>query len=104
MIGSDGIRAEGKKVDKVKNMKELGNITDVKSFIGLCSYYRRFIKDFAKIAKPLNELLKKDIKFKWKTKQQKVFDELKKRLINYPIVRYPDLNKEFLLMTDASRE
>ena len=72
--------------------------------MGLFSYYRRFVKGFSKIAKPLHELLKKEKGFEWGEKQQKAFEELKKKLIEYPILSYPNYEKEFILITDASGE
>jgi hypothetical protein len=66
IVGKDGLQPEMKKVKKIKNMKRPENVTEVRSFLGLCSYYRKFIKDFSKIAKPLNNLVKKDNKFEWK--------------------------------------
>ena len=76
----------------------------MRSFLGLCSYYRRFIKGFSKIAKPLNELLKKNKRFEWKERQQKAFEKLKEKLIEHPILTYPDYKKGFILITDASGE
>src|SRR5256885_4609998 len=70
--------------------------------LGLFSYYRKFVKDFSRIAKPLLALLKKDIPFEWTNKQQNAFDYLKKRLMEAPILQYPDFNKPFLIYTDAS--
>ena len=70
--------------------------------MGLFSYYRKFIKDFACIARPLNNLLKKDILYKWITKQQVAFDRLKERLIQAPVLTYSDFERPFVLYTDAS--
>ena len=68
----------------------------------LCSYYKKFIKNFSKIAKPMIKLLKKDKEFIWGKKQQKSFEELKSKLVNYPILQHPNYEKEFLVITDAS--
>ena len=62
--------------------------------LGLFSYYRKFVEGFSKIAKPLNELLKKENRSKWEEKQQKAFEELKERLIKYPILEYPNFDKD----------
>ena len=70
--------------------------------LGLFSYYRKFIKNFSKIAKPINQLLQKEIKFKWEEKQQEAFEKLKQKLINHPILIYPNYQKPFLVITDAS--
>ena len=77
-------------------------ITQLRSFLGLASYYRKFIRDFSRIAGPLNKLLKKNVNFQWTLQQQQAFDYLKDRLITSPILIYPDWTKEFILFTDAS--
>jgi hypothetical protein len=77
-------------------------ITQLRSFLGLASYYRKFIRDFSRIAGPLNKLLKKNVNFQWTLQQQQAFDYFKDRLITSPILIYPDWTKEFILFTDAS--
>ena len=78
------------------------NLRELRGALGLFSYYRKFIKDFAKHAKPLNSLLKKEAEFIWTDKQQKAFDFLKDRMCKAPILTHPDFNKPFVLYTDAS--
>lgn len=73
-ITEHGIKPDLSKTEVVQNFKTPRNITDIKSFLGLCGYYRKFIKDFSKIAKPLTELLKKNIKFIWTLSQQEAFE------------------------------
>jgi len=104
MVRRDGLKPDPTKIEKVKNIKEPTNLKGVRSFLGLCSYYRRFVKGFSKIAKPLNDLKKKDRVFEWKIEQQEFFDKLKEMLVSHPILEYPDWNKEFILITDASGE
>ena len=104
IVGRDGLKPDEKKIEKIKQIKVPETVTQVRSFLGLCSYYRRFIKDFARIAKPLYHLVKKEVPFEWTNKQQKAFEELKIRLMEKPILDYPDLEKEFILITDASGE
>jgi len=77
-------------------------MTDIKAFLGLTGYYRRFIAEYAKIAKPLTGLLKKNEKFAWGDAHQYAFEKLKNILTKEPILQYPDFDKEFLLTTDAS--
>ncbi|CAB4408573.1 unnamed protein product [Rhizophagus irregularis] len=103
IVGKDGLRPDEKKVEKIKSIKRPETVTEVRSFLGLCSYYRRFIKDFAKIAKPLHNLTKKDTEFEWKEEQQVAFDILRTKLIEKPILVYPDFDKEFMLITDGSK-
>jgi hypothetical protein len=102
IVGNNGLEPSPRLIEKVKNMRVPKNKTDIKSFTMLCSYYRKFIKDFSKVTKPMTELLKKDNEFKWEERQQKAFDELKDKLINYPILQHPDYEREFIVMTDAS--
>jgi len=96
IVGRGGLRPDPNKIDKIKKLKIPKNVKDVKAVLGLCSYYRRFVKGFSKIAKPLNQLLKKDQKFEWGEKQQESFEKLKEKLIEHPILEYPDFEKEFI--------
>jgi hypothetical protein len=104
IVGKEGLKPDPRKIEKVKQIKEPTTVTEVRSFLGLVGYYRRFIEDFSKIARPLHELTKKNVKFKWEEKHQKAFEKLKEKLIEYPILGFPDYEKEFVLMTDASKE
>ena len=76
--------------------------TLVKGFLGLTGYYRKFIKKYCNISKPLTSLLKKESEYKWSEKCDKGFDELKHCLLTDLILQYPDLNYEFILTADAS--
>jgi len=78
------------------------NVKEVQSFIGLCNYYRLFIKDFAKIANPIHKLTRKNVQFIWGKEQQKAFDKLKQLFTSAPILRIHDSNKPFIVETDAS--
>ena len=68
---------------------------DIRKFLGLTNYYRRFIKDFAQVARPMNVLMRKDEKWQWGEEQQKAFDELEKVFTTKPVLAAPDLDKEF---------
>ena len=76
--------------------------TEVRSFLGLASYYRRYVKGFAAIAAPLHALTRKDALFHWSEDYQAAFDQLKVRLTTSPITAFPDFSQEFWLYTDAS--
>ena len=93
--------------DKCKAVEDFPvptKVKQVRSFLGLAGYYRRFVKNFSIIAAPLHNLTKKDVKFKWTSQCQNAFDELKHKLTNPPILAYPDYNKPYVLQTDASQE
>ena len=104
VVTPDGIKPDPGKIEKILNFKVPTNVKQVQSFLGLASYYRRFIKDFSKIAHPLIELTKKngEKNFVWGEDQQRAFDVLRKHLITPPILAYPDWSKDFMLFTDAS--
>jgi ribonuclease HI len=76
---------------------------EIRSFLGLAGYYRRFIKDFSKIAKPMMKLLEKNKTFEWIAKCQASFEELRKCLTSAPVLVLPDLTKKFDIYCDASR-
>jgi len=100
ITGENRVRPDPKKVEAVQNFPIPKNVKNVKQFLGLAGYYRRFIKSFSKIAKPLTNLLKGDNDFKWEDKES--FDILKNVFCQKPILQYPDFTKPFFLTTDAS--
>ena len=102
IISTEGIATDPKKVEIVKEWKEPSNITEVRSFVGLCSYYRRYIKGFASIVKPLNKLTEKKQKFVWTEDCQAAFETLKSKLTQAPILSFPNFDEPFILDTDAS--
>ena len=77
-------------------------VSNVRKFLGLANYYRRFIKNFATLAKPLNMLTRKEEKWKWEEAQQKAFEQLKGIFTTRPLLVAPDLDKEFRVEADAS--
>ena len=78
------------------------SVKDVQKFLRLANYYRQFIKDFTRIAKPLYKMTRKDVKWNWGERQQKVFEKLKERFITKLVLVIPDLNKEIRVETDVS--
>lgn len=102
LINKDGVKPNPEKIRAVTDFPIPRCPKDIKSFLGLVSYYRRFIPDFSKTAKPLTALLKKDVSFHWKNEQQLAFEILKKSLVTAPILAYPDFTKPFVLTCDAS--
>ena len=102
VIGPNGIEMEKEKVDKVLSWPEPKNIKDIRKFLGLTNYYRRFIKDFAWVARPINTLTRKNVKWQWGSEQQQAFNELKRIFTTRPVLAAPDLNKEFRMEADTS--
>ena len=102
IVGKNGIKPDPTKIEKVKNFPIPTDLTSTRAALELFSYYRKFIKDFSKIAKPITQLLRKDESFQWGEKQQRAFEFLKEILIQAPIFHYPDFDKSFILYTDAS--
>jgi hypothetical protein len=101
IISEKGILPDPSKIDKVQNYPAPTNLTELRGFIGLASYYRRFILNFSRIVEPLNKLLKKDTPFIWSETCQQAMDILKEKLTTAPILQYPDFEKLFTLFTDA---
>ena len=102
IIGEDGVRMEKEKVQGVIEWPVPKSMKDVQKFLGLANYYRQFVKDFAMIAKPLHETTRKDKKWNWGERQQKAFEELKKRFTMEPVLVTPDLDKKMRIEVDAS--
>ena len=102
IISSRGIEVDKAKIELISKLPSPTNVKIVRQFLGHASFYRRFIKDFSKIAKPLYKLLKKDSKFVWEKECQESFEELKSHLITAPIVRAPNWQLPFEVMCDAS--
>lgn len=102
IVSGDGVKPDPKKIAAVANYPRPQNARDVRAFLGLVGYYRKFIKDFAGRTKPLTELLKKDSRFEWAKSQEIAFKDLTKALCHKPVLRYPDFSKPFIVSTDAS--
>ena len=101
-ISAEGIRMNDNKVKAILEWPTPKTVCGVRNFLGLANFYRRFIKDYAQVARPLNNLTKKDQAFKWKESQQTVFDTLRQQFTTAPILAFPDIDRQFHLETDAS--
>ena len=102
VVSAEGVSTDPDKIEAVKRWPAPKTVTEVRSFLGLASYYRRFIQGFAEIAKPLHRLTEKNNTWHWTKECQEAFRELKTRLINAPILAYPSSEGRFILDTDAS--
>lgn len=102
VISSKGIEVDKAKIEIISNLPPPTSVKGVRSFLGHAGFYRRFIKDFSKLSRPLCSLLAKDVEFVWTKECMAAFDTLKKLLISAPIIMAPDWNLPFELMCDAS--
>ena len=90
------------KTEKVTTWPTPTSVRETQQFLGFAGYYRRFVKDFAQVARPLHRLTEGPTNFVWITECQDAFDELRRRLTSTPILSYPDFSRQFVLDTDAS--
>ncbi|WVZ70336.1 hypothetical protein U9M48_019011 [Paspalum notatum var. saurae] len=102
LFGPWGIEVDETKIDAIRSWPTPTTITQVRSFLGLAGFYRRFVKDFSTIAAPLNELTKKGVTFHWGTTQEKAFNTLKDKLTHAPLLQLSDFGKTFELECDVS--
>jgi hypothetical protein len=101
-ISSNGISVDPSKVQEILDWKPPTSVHQIRSFLGLAGYYRRFIPDFSRIAKPMTELLKKGVKFSWNEKCGEAFHTLRAHLTTAPVFAQPDSSKPFDVYCDAS--
>jgi len=103
VISAEGVNTDPAKIEAVKQWPVPSKVTDVRSFLGLASYYWRFIQDFAEIAAPLHRLTAKSMeKFKWTPECDEVFRVLKEKLVSAPVLAFPCFTEEFVVDCDAS--
>jgi hypothetical protein len=102
VVTGTGIAVSPSKVDSILKYPSPVNVKQLRSFLGLVSWYRRFVPNFSLIVLPLTKLLKKDSKWAWTDSCQRSFDDLKSKLVSAPILVCPDFNKPLVLQTDAS--
>lgn len=117
ILSDEGVEVDSEKTEVLKNWKIPENVEELRSFLGFTGYFRKFVRDYSKLAKCLNDLLagngplsnrrkkkmrEKATKWKWSSEHQKAFDTLIDRLTTPPVLAYPDFNLPFLLHTDAS--
>lgn len=101
-INADNYKPNRINVDAIVNLPTPRNVGDVRRFIGMSGFFRKFLPNFSEIAEPLTRFTRKGHKFVWKAEQQKAVDTLKQALISKPILVFPDYDKEFHIFTDAS--
>ena len=102
VISPKGVEMQKEKVEGVLSWPAPKNVKKVQKFLGLANYYRRFIKNFARIAAPLHVLVRKEQKWKWKKEQEEVFERLKAMFTIEPILAIPDIDREMRVEADTS--
>ncbi|GJT18895.1 putative reverse transcriptase domain-containing protein [Tanacetum coccineum] len=102
VIDNKGIHVDPAKIESVKDWASPKTPTEIRQFLGLAGYYRRFIEGFSKIAKPMTKLTQKKVKFEWGDKQEAAFQLLKQKLCSAPILALPKGSEDFIVYCDAS--
>ena len=103
LITKDGVLPDPKKIKVIVDYENPKTQKSLRRWLGICNYYRRHVPHFSSIAKPLNNLLKQNTPYNWTSECESAFQILKKCLISPPILRFPDLNKKFIVQSDASK-
>ncbi|GJV54275.1 hypothetical protein Tco_1450016 [Tanacetum coccineum] len=104
VIDSEAIHVDPAKIESIKDWASPKTPTEIRQFLGLAGYYRRFIKGFSKIAKPMTKLTQKNVKFDWSEKAEATFQWLKQKLCSAPILSLPEGSENFVVYCDASRK
>ena len=104
VILAKGVSVDPQKIEAVVNWKPPKNVSEVRSFLGLVGYYRKFVEGFSRIAAPLTKLTRKDVKYDWVDAWQQSFEELKGRLISALVLALPIGRDGFVVYSDASQQ
>ena len=103
IVSGEGVAADPEKVQAIREWPRPTTVTEVRSFLGLAGYYRKFVKDFSSIAKPLTKLTGKGVPFLWVEETERAFKKLKEALTTAPVLALPEQGKPYTVYTDASR-
>ncbi|XP_024965032.1 uncharacterized protein LOC112505344, partial [Cynara cardunculus var. scolymus] len=104
IVNKRGIQVDPAKIEAIRNWEAPRTATEIRQFLGLASYYRRFMANFSKIAQPLTALTQKDKKFIWSERHEEAFKTLKQKLCNAPILSLPEGSENFIVFCDASHQ
>ncbi|KAK5802736.1 hypothetical protein PVK06_030354 [Gossypium arboreum] len=102
VVSAEGIKVDPRKIEAILEWKPPKSVTEIRSFLGLAGYYRRFVEGFSVMAAPLTKLIRKGAPFVWTDKQQEAFEKLKKVLTEAPVLIQPESGKDFTVYSDTS--
>ncbi|CAI7887001.1 unnamed protein product [Closterium sp. NIES-53] len=102
MLSAQGVHVDPKKIEAVRTWKTPENVKELQQFLGFANYYNRFVPQYAKIATPLTNLMKKNTPFKWEDVHQQAMEQLKTALTSAPVLILPDPEKDYVIEADAS--
>ena len=103
LVSALGVSVNPEKVEVVMSWERLKSVFEIRSFLGLAGYYRRFIEDFSRLAAPMTRLTRKEVKFDWDDQCKKAFQELRRRLTTAPILIVPERGQGYTVYYDASK-
>jgi hypothetical protein len=104
IISAPGIEVDLENIEAIRGWLSPNSVAEVRSFLGIVVYYRRFIKGFSRIARLITSLQKRGVKFEWTSKCEESFQQLKEILTSAPILKIADPNEDFFVCTDACKE
>ncbi|KAL0551946.1 hypothetical protein IC582_011039 [Cucumis melo] len=104
VVSSEGVSVDPAKIEAVTNWPRPSTVSEIRSFLGLAGYYRRFVEDFSRIASPLTQLTRKGTPFVWSPACDSSFQELKQKLVTAPVLTVPDGSESFVIYSDASKK
>ncbi|KAK5824952.1 hypothetical protein PVK06_019749 [Gossypium arboreum] len=102
VVSAEGIKVDPRKIKAILEWKPPRSVTEIQSFLGLASYYWRFVEGFSVLAMPLTKLIRKGAPFVWTSKHQEAFEKLRKVLTEAPVLIQPESSKDFSVYSDAS--
>ena len=103
-VSVSGVSVDHEKVEAVMSWKRSKSVFEIRSFLGLAGYYRRFIEDFSRLATPMTRLTRKEVKYEWNDPCERAFQELKRRLTSTPIMIVPEMGQRYTIYCDASKD
>ncbi|KAA0050727.1 pol protein [Cucumis melo var. makuwa] len=104
VVSSEGVSVDPAKIEAVTNWPRPSTVNEIRSFLGLAGYYRRFVEDFSRITSPLTQLTRKGTPFVWSPACESSFQEIKQKLVTAPVLTVPDESGSFVIYSDASKK